>query len=260
VESHIRAGISGPPTDAFTTQTILAARPRLFRAPGPCGDVRDVSVVMADLRGFTAFCEQAPPVRMSRVLNQYLAAMVDVILRQRGRVQDFVGDGVLGVFGAPQPDADHAWHAAVSALEMQAAIRRLRGRWARAGTTGLELGVAVHSGAAFAGPVGGPKQMKYAVVGDPVNTVARLEELNRTLGTEIVMSGDTLARVFDRVTVLARGSFPVRGRCNHVEVFELLGVRGLAAAGVTDALPSLAPTGEPPVQSINLQEVGRSAS
>src|SRR5262249_15574959 len=89
------------------------------------------------------------------------------------------------------------------------------------------LGVAVHTGEVYAGTVGSPRQSKYAVVGDPVNTVARLEELNRDLGTEIVMSGEALALVRERVDVLPRGSFPVRGRSNMVEVFELLRIQRL---------------------------------
>ena len=188
------------------------------------GDVRQVSVLMADLRGFTAFCERVTPGRMSRVLNEFLTAMVDVILGQQGRVQDFVGDGILGVFGAPGQDPDHAWHAALSALEMQVAIRRLSDQWEQEGESSFALGVAVHTGEVFAGAVGSPKQCKYAVVGDPVNTVARLEELNRNLGTEIVISGDALALVRDRVDALPRGSFAVRGRSHDVEVFELRGV------------------------------------
>jgi class 3 adenylate cyclase len=131
------------------------------------GDIRQVSVLMADLRGFTAFCERVPPGRMSRLLNEYLTAMVDVILGNQGRVQDFVGDGILGVFGAPGQDPDHAWHAALSALEMQVAIRRLGGRWEQEGESSFTLGVAVHTGEVFAGAVGSPKQSKYAVVGDP---------------------------------------------------------------------------------------------
>jgi len=190
----------------------------------PLGDVRQVSVLMADLRGFTTFCERVPPGLMSRVLNEYLTAMVDVILGHQGRVQDFVGDGILGVFGAPDRDPDHAWHAALSALEMQVAIRRLGGHWEREGQPSFALGVAVHTGEVFAGAVGSPKQSKYAVVGDPVNTVARLEELNRNLGTEIVMSGDAFALVRGRVDVHPRGSFAVRGRSHDVEVFELLRV------------------------------------
>jgi adenylate cyclase len=186
---------------------------------------REVSIVMADLRGFTTFCEGASLEQMSRILNEYLAAMVDAILGQHGRVQDFVGDGILGVFGAPLSDPNHAWHATLTALDMQRAIRRLDERWAREEAVTFGLGVAVHSGRVFAGSVGCPRQRKYAVVGDPVNTVARLEELNRGLGTQIVMSADSLALVRDRVDVCPRGSFTVRGRSHAVEVFELLGVR-----------------------------------
>ena len=151
--------------------------------------------------------------------------MIEVILGQRGRVQDFVGDGILGVFGAPGQDPDHAWHAALAALEMQVAIRQLGHRWEREVGTSFALGVAVHTGEVFAGAVGSPRQSKYAVVGDPVNTVARLEEVNRNLGTEIVMSGDALALVRERVDVHPRGSFAMRGRSRSVEVFELLGIQ-----------------------------------
>ena len=108
----------------------------------------------------------------------------------------------------------------------------------------LSLGVAVHSGEVFAGTVGSPRQMKYAVVGDPVNTVARLEELNRGLGTEIVMSGDTLALVRDRVDVHPKGFFSLRGRRQTVEVFELLGIRrahrGVAQNGLHSTPPRVA--------------------
>jgi adenylate cyclase len=203
----------------------LTATPGLRGDTTPEGEVREVSIVMADLRGFTAFCERVAPRRMSRLLNEYLTAMIEVILRQKGRVQDFIGDGILGVFGAPGQDPDHAWHAALSALEMQVAIRKLASRWEGEGETAFTLGVAVHTGEVFAGAVGSPRQLKYAVVGDPVNTVARLEELNRNLGTEIVMSGDALALVRDRVDVHPRGSFSLRGRSHAVEVFELLGVQ-----------------------------------
>jgi class 3 adenylate cyclase len=202
----------------------VLATPALGKDAALEGEIREVSVVMADLRGFTAFCERVPPDRMHRVLNEYLTAMIDVILGQQGHVQDFIGDGILGVFGAPGQGPDHGWHAVLSAVEMQIAIRQLGTRWRREGGTAFALGVAVHAGQAFAGEVGSPKHRKYAVVGDPVNTVARLEEVNRNLGTEIVVSGEVLALVRDRVDVHPRGSFAVRGRSHPVEVFELLGV------------------------------------
>jgi class 3 adenylate cyclase len=126
--------------------------------PGIGGDVRQVSVVMADLRGFTSFCERVSLDRMSKMLNEYLTAMVDIILEWGGHVQDFLGDGILGVFGAPGDDPDHAWHAALSALDMQVAIRRLGEQWERSGGTSFALGVAVHTGRVFAGAVASPRR------------------------------------------------------------------------------------------------------
>ena len=226
------------------------------------GDIRQVSMVMADLRGFTTLCERLALGQTSRILNEYLASMVDVILGQQGLVQDFVGDGILGVFGAPRPDPEHAWHATLSALRMQVAIRRLGGRWRRQDDLSLSLGVAVHSGEVFAGTVGSPRQMKYAVVGDPVNTVARLEELNRTLGTEIVMSGDTLALVHDRVGARSRGLFALRGRSHTVVVFVVLGLLHAPRCAARDANGSL--TAHPavvcPMESLLLPANGRHAT
>jgi adenylate cyclase len=165
------------------------------------------------------------PRRMAGLLNGYFTAMVDVILARRGMIQDFVGDGILAVFGAPSHDPDHAWHAALSAVELQTALRDLGQPSDVAGHPTPTMGVAVHSGEVFAGTVGSPRQWKYAAVGDTVNVASRLEELNRDLGTSIVMSGETIALVKDRVEARSRGWFTVRGRSRGIEVFELLALR-----------------------------------
>jgi len=188
------------------------------------GEVVAVSVLCADLRGFTAAAEQFDPRHLAGLLNGFLTAMVDVILGRRGMIQDFVGDGILAVFGVPAHDPDHAWHAALSAVEMQRALQSL-GQPRANGHSMPAMGVAVHSGDVFAGTVGSPRQWKYAAVGDTVNVAFRLEELNRDLGTSIVMSGETLALVKDRVEARSRGRFPVRGRSGAIEVFELLALR-----------------------------------
>jgi len=189
------------------------------------GEVVAVSVLFVDLRGFTSVAEHVTPRRMAGLLNGYFTAMVDVILARRGMIQDFVGDGILAVFGAPSHDPDHAWHAALSAVELQTALRDLGQPSDVAGHPTPTMGVAVHSGDVFAGTVGSPRQWKYAAVGDTVNVASRLEELNRDLGTSIVMSGETIALVKDRVEARSRGWFPVRGRSRGIEVFELLALR-----------------------------------
>ncbi len=197
----------------------------LREGTGLAGEVRTVSVLMSDLRGFTTLSERLPPDRISEVMNEYFTEMVDVIMGHRGIVQDFIGDGILVVYGAPLDDPDHAWHAVTTALEMQTALRRLNDRWQATGRPALAMGVAVHTGEVFAGNVGSPKRKKYSVMGDTVNTTSRIEGLNRELSTAILISGAALAVVKDRVLVKERGSVMVKGKTQPVELFELVGVR-----------------------------------
>jgi adenylate cyclase len=208
-----------------TRSTRAALEPGWFDHAIVDGEVVAVSVLFVDLRGFTSVAEHVTPRRMAGLLNGYFTAMVDVILARRGMIQDFVGDGILAVFGAPSHDPDHAWHAALSAVELQTALRDLGQPSDVAGHPTPTMGVAVHSGEVFAGTVGSPRQWKYAAVGDTVNVASRLEELNRDLGTSIVMSGETIALVKDRVEARSRGWFTVRGRSRGIEVFELLALR-----------------------------------
>lgn len=189
------------------------------------GELRTVSVLMSDVRGFTTLSEKLPPDRISDMMNDYFAAMVEVISAHRGMVNDFIGDGILAVYGAPEDDPEHAWHAVATALGMQAALERLNARWRPEGKGPLAMGVAVNTGEVFAGNLGSPRRKKYSVLGDTVNTVARIEGLNRDLSTAILISGATLAAVKDRVAVRDRGAIPVKGRAQPVEVFELLGLR-----------------------------------
>jgi adenylate cyclase len=186
------------------------------------GELRVVSVMMSDVRGFTTLSERLSPDEISVIMNEYFAAMVDVIMAQRGIVNDFIGDGILALFGAPLDDPDHALHAVETALGMQAALRRLNGRWAAQGRPPLAMGVAVNSGLAFVGNMGSARRKKYSVLGDTVNTVSRIEGQNRELGTEILISAGTLAMVKDKVTVRDRGEVKLKGKAQPVAVFELI--------------------------------------
>jgi adenylate cyclase len=198
------------------------------------GEVRTVSVLMSDVRGFTTLSERMSPAEITETMNEYFAAMVEVVMARHGMVNDFIGDGLLAVFSAPVDDPEHAWHAVSTALAMQEALVRLNRGWEARGAATLAMGVAVNTGEVFAGNMGSPKKKKYTVMGDPVNTVARMEGLNRDLGTSILISGPTLAAVKGRVTVRDRGSVTVKGKTQPVEIFELLGA---PEASTEDARP-----------------------
>jgi len=188
------------------------------------GEVRTASVLMSDVRNFTTLAEGLPPAQVSAIMSEYFAAMIDVILEYQGTVSDFIGDGILAVFGAPLEDPAHAWHAVQTALDMRAALRGLNARWAAEDRPPLAMGIAINTGEVFAGNIGSARKMKYAVMGDTVNIVARIEALNRDLGTEILIGGSTLGAVGDRVRALDRGEVMVKGRSQAVAIFELEGL------------------------------------
>jgi len=195
---------------------------RVLRTGAPLGgEVRRVTVLMSDLRGFTTMSEGLAPEVVSETMNEYFTAMVDVILAHRGLVQDFIGDAIMAVYGAPLDDPEHCWHAAHTAVAMHAALEDLNRRWEAVGRGPLAMGIAVHTGEAFAGTLGAPQKKKYAVLGDTVNTTSRIEGLNRDLGTGILISGAVLAVLKDRVVVRDRGSVTVKGRRQPVEIYEL---------------------------------------
>jgi adenylate cyclase len=207
----------------YVGREVLAAV--LAEDPTLRGDRREVSVLVSDLRGFTTLSETLPPDRVAAHLNEYFPAMLEAILAHRGMVNDFIGDGILAVFGAPLRDDAHAWHAAQAAVGMQAALERLNRAWAARGTPTLRMGIGIHSGGVFAGNVGGEGRMKYTVVGDTVNVTARLEALNKELGTTTLITEETRQALGARVATRYLGEVPVKGRIQPLRVYELLGLR-----------------------------------
>jgi class 3 adenylate cyclase/CHASE2 domain-containing sensor protein len=194
----------------------------LTDAPSLRGEHRDVSILFSDLRGFTTLSEQLPPERIASHLSEYFEAMTTAIFAHHGMINDFVGDAVMAVFGAPVTDPEHAWHAVQSARDMDRALERLNQSWDAAGLPRLRMGIGIHTGPVFAGNVGGRDRIKYTVIGDPVNVASRVEGLNKELGTTILITEDTLAAVGERVRTRDCGPQAVKGRVEKVQVFEVL--------------------------------------
>jgi len=195
-------------------------------APSLRGERRQVSILFSDLRGFTALCQALPAEAVAARFNEYFSAMTAAIFAQRGMITDFVGDGIMAVFGAPLADPDHARHAAQSAVAMEQALCGLNERWEAAGLPTLRMGIGIHTGEVFAGNVGGGGKLKYAVIGDPVNMTSRLEGLTRDLGTAILMTAEMCTALGDLVETKDGGEIPVRGGTEPLHVFELLTLHG----------------------------------
>jgi adenylate cyclase len=197
----------------------LVAEPHLATLGG---SRREMTVLFSDIRGFTTASEQGRPEDVVQQLNEHFSQMVEVLFRHDGTVDKFVGDMVMGLFGAPIPDPDHAEHAVQAALEMVARLDALNARWRSEGRPALEIGVGINTGEMIAGNIGSEAIMSYTVIGDAVNLGSRLESLNKEYGTRILISESTRRELRTSIPTRLIGPVVVKGRTQPVIVHEVL--------------------------------------
>jgi adenylate cyclase len=185
------------------------------------GRRRHMTVLFSDVRGFTAMSEKATPEEVVGQLNEYFSRMVRVLFEHQGTLDKFVGDMVMGLFGAPLDDPDHAEHAVQTALAMSRALDDLNQEWAATGKPQLDIGVGISTGEMVAGNIGSEAIMSYTVIGDTVNLGARLESLNKEYGTRIIISEATRAELKGRYNVCPLGEVTVKGKSRAVAIFEV---------------------------------------
>jgi adenylate cyclase len=198
---------------------VILANPDLTKVEGQ----RVVGTVFfSDLRGFTTHCSTCDPEQVVSDINEYLTLATKVIRAHGGTVHKFIGDGVMAVFGDPVPQPDHADRAVAASLEIQREMQRLRGGRSEAEWE-MFVRIGLHSGELVAGDIGSEDMLEYTVMGETVSVAARLEGLNKELGTEILLSADTAEMLDDRFELRALGEVEVRGRPEPLEVLTVEG-------------------------------------
>jgi adenylate cyclase len=186
------------------------------------GSRRAMTVLFSDVRGFTSMSEKATPEEVVGQLNEYFSRMVQVLFEHRGTLDKFVGDMVMGLFGAPLDDVDHADHAVQAALAMTRALGDLNQAWQAAGRPVLDIGIGISTGEMVAGNIGSDTIMSYTVIGDTVNLGARLESLNKDYGTRIIISEATKAALKGRYDMRPLGEVVVKGKSRPVAIYEVI--------------------------------------
>jgi adenylate cyclase len=186
-------------------------------AAGFIAHERQISVLFADIVGFTTMSEQMTPPEVAQLLNQFFEAMIDVIFAHEGTLDKFIGDAILATFGAALPQQDHAARCVRAALDMRKALAAFN---AKRMQPELRMRVAINSGPALVGDIGSPKRREFTVLGDVVNTASRLES-GVAQPDQIIISGATYQLVKDEIEARALGSVNLRGRSGPVDIYEV---------------------------------------
>src|SRR3989475_327905 len=190
------------------------------------GEKKELTVFFSDVAGFTTISEKLDPEDLVFLLNEYLSSMTDIILRYRGNVNKYLGDGIMAIFGAPRGEPDHASRACVAALENQAALAQLRKEWAARGYPEIVARIGINSGPLVVGNMGSQTRMEYTVMGDSVNLASRLEGANKFYDTLILLGPRTYELAQPDIEAREVDMLRVKGKLEPVVVYELLARKG----------------------------------
>jgi adenylate cyclase len=190
-------------------------------------EVREVSILFADISGFTSMSETMSPSSVALLLNDYLSRMTDVIFKYEGTLDKYIGDAIMAVFGAPLDMPDHATRAIKAALEMQERLAEWNAD--RKEGPAFRIRIGINSGNAVAGEIGSINKKEYTVLGDTVNTASRLESAVAKPGS-VVIGANTLALVEGQFEWRPLGSFSLKGKSLEVPAFEVTGLKGASAS------------------------------
>ncbi|MDP3182039.1 MAG: adenylate/guanylate cyclase domain-containing protein [Desulfobaccales bacterium] len=188
------------------------------------GEIREVTILMSDLRGFTAITADMKPEAVITFLNRYLGKMIEILLDSRAIIDEIIGDGILAFFGAPEPLEDHPARAVACALQMQIAMEEINALNAADGLPHLEMGVSVNTGEVVVGNIGSERRTKYSVVGSHVNFTARIDSY--AVGGQVLISSSTYEQIKDLVEVGEIIQAEMKGVSGVVTIYEVQGLKG----------------------------------
>ena len=186
------------------------------------GEEREVTILMSDLRGFTALAARLTPHEVIEFLNLYLEAMVDVISRYEGTIDEIIGDAILVIFGAPMACDDHAARAVACGLAMQLAMTEVNRRLTAKGAAELEMGIGINTGRVIVGNIGSLRRTKYAAVGSNVNLAGRIESF--TTGGQLLISENTREKIKAELRIDGQYQVEPKGAAHSLKLYEVGGI------------------------------------
>lgn len=181
-----------------------------------------VTVLFADIRGFTSISEKLTAEEVSVILNEYFTEIEPIISKYNGVINKFIGDAVMAIFGEPIQDINHAKNAVLCANEMLKKVDELRDKWLFEGKPKIEIGIGINTGEAFVGNIGSEKRLEYTVIGDMVNLASRIESYNKVYKTNLLISSTTYSYVSSIADVIKISEVTIRGKSKKMDIYEVL--------------------------------------
>ncbi|MDP2646957.1 MAG: CHASE2 domain-containing protein [Desulfobacterales bacterium] len=211
---------------AFSTYLAPSVVKQLIESPEKLvlgGENREITAFFSDLEGFTSISEKLTAPALVELLNEYLTEMTEIILDLEGTVDKFEGDAIIALFGAPNDLENHAERACIACVEMQNILARRRVELKAAGKPELKMRIGLCTGSAVVGNMGSKNRMDYTMMGDTVNTAARLEGVNKVYGIYTLISETTYKACGDRIMTRQIDSINVVGKKEAVNIYEIMG-------------------------------------
>ncbi|MCD6497916.1 MAG: FHA domain-containing protein [Deltaproteobacteria bacterium] len=187
------------------------------------GELREVTILFADIRGFTSMSERKPAAEIVHILNEYFEAMVDILFQHEGTLDKYVGDEIMALFGAPVPVPDGPIRAVECAVNMMRSLRELNRTRQSEGQEAIQIGIGINTGQVVCGAIGTSKTMQYTVVGDPVNLASRLCSLAKP--GEILISHQTQVHLDDRFEMVSLPPVKVKGKRDAITVYNVTNLK-----------------------------------
>jgi adenylate cyclase len=211
--------------NAFAHYVPPAVVDKIVRTPSGLalnGEVKIMTVFFSDIRDFTSISEKLDPDQLSSFMNEYLTIMSDIILSYNGTVDKFIGDAIMAMWGAPLDDEEHAANAVRASLQMMTTLKELQQSRQKRNLPKVDIGIGLNSGEMRVGNFGSLQRFDYTVIGDNVNLASRLEGLNKTYGTNILISAATRQELGDKFICRPIDVVRVKGKEIPVKIYEPL--------------------------------------
>jgi adenylate cyclase len=228
--------------DAFSRYVAPSLVTEILRDPGKLvlgGEERRLTVLFSDIRGFTTISEGLAPQALVKLINDYLTPMTEIVLRNGGTIDKYMGDAIMAFWGAPVWQEDHAIRACKAALDMLDQLKTLQAEFEKAELPKIDIGIGLSTGSLTVGNMGSTTRFDYTVMGDSVNLGSRLEGLNKEYGTHIIVPKFTYGDVQKHFILRQLDLIRVKGKTVPVKIYELMGSRGdgrlLEIAGMFEA-------------------------